>query len=395
MKLPTDKDFVYEMSPMKIVSWPVGTWPLQDYNFLSGLRSVVTLILLTMLLCILLVEVYLDHGSSEKNLDIILMSSCSMLAISKVSSFRFRCTGLVANFTSAVQDHQELKEEEKRAILKHHAHMSRNTSVTILCVAYCTLTMATLATAFAVDEDAIENLNQTAHKCEHSLPFPSECTFELLEIPENLYFVISIWEFVVLLLLACGNLGSDTLFFGIMFHLCGQVEALKLDFSRFFEHGADSAKRFNALVSRHCHLLTLAEHLNDTIGSVLVLQLLSSCFLICVTGVQLILSLQVNNFAMVIKSFMVVNIMLSQLYAYSYVGEYSKNQFEGIGYFAYCSDWYNAPSNLSRKITFVLMKSEYPVQLKAGKYFPINLQSYMSILKTSMSYLSVLRVMVT
>ncbi|XP_076375598.1 uncharacterized protein LOC143258931 [Megalopta genalis] len=398
MKLPTDKDFVYEMSPMKLASWPVGTWPLQEYNFLSGLRSVVALVLLVLLLFTLIVEACLDHGSAEKNLDIILMLSCCVLAISKVGWFRFRCRGLVANFVSAVKDHQELKEEEKRAIMRHHAHMGRNMSVSILCATYCTVAVAALITSlpqFAVEEDETENLNQTIYKCKHSLPLPTECTLELLELPENLYSVVSIAEFLMTVLMACGNLGSDTMFFGIMFHLCGQVEVLKLDFSRFLEDGADSTKRFNALVNRHCHLLTLAEDLHDTIGSVLVLQLSSSCFLICLTGVQFILSLQMKNFAMVIKAFMVVNIMLCQLYAYSYVGEYSKNQFEGIGYLAYCSDWYNAPCNLSRNIIFILMKSEYPVQLKAGNYFPINLQTYMSILKTSMSYLSVLRVMVT
>ncbi|XP_076375597.1 uncharacterized protein LOC143258930 [Megalopta genalis] len=411
MKLPTDKDFAYEMSIMKMVSWPVGTWPLQEYDLLSGLRSVATLVLLVLLLIILLVEVYLDHGDAAKNMEVIVMMSCSSLAILKVAWFRFRCTGLVANFVSAVKDYQELKEEEKRAIVKHHAHMSRNAIGFVLFIMYFTVAMTALHTIFemshcapppttlqfATEEEATENLSRTAYKCErqYELPIPSEDTLVLLDMPKDIYALICLGEFMLLLVLAFGNMGSDTLFIGILFHLCGQVEVLKLDFSRFVEHGVDSGKRFDALVNRHCHLLTLAEHLNNTIKYILVLQLFSSCYLICLIGIQVILFLQANNIAMAIKTFMVINIIMSQLFAYSYVGEYSKNQFEGIGYLAYCSDWYNAPCDLSRKITFVLMKSEYSVELKAGNYFPINLQSYMNILKTSMSYLSVLRVMIT
>ncbi|XP_078053482.1 odorant receptor 4-like [Augochlora pura] len=394
MELPTNKEFTYEMTPLKIVSWPVGTWPLQEYDFLSGLRSVVALIILALLFFTVHIELYLDHGNAAKNLDGVVFMTCSMLAISKVACFRFRPTGLIANFVSAVKDHQDLREEQKRTIVKHHAQMGRITSASILFCSYSSALLLMMVPLLAGGEDAMEILNQTAHESEQSFPFPSECMVQLLRIPENVYSVLYVGEFLILVLLACGNLGSDTLFFGIVFHLCGQVEVLKLDFSRFLEHGTDSGKRFNALVVRHRHLLTLAEHLNNTIGYILVLQLFSSCMLICVSGVQFILSLQVHNIVMVTKTFVVVAALLSQMFAYSYVGEYSRNQFGTIGYLAYCSDWYNAPCNLSRNIMFVLMKTQYPVDLKAGKFFLINLQTYMSILKTSMSYLSVLRVMV-
>ncbi|XP_076376766.1 odorant receptor 10-like [Megalopta genalis] len=394
MKLPTDKDFAYEMTPLKIVSWPVGTWPLQKYDLLSVMRSVVTLVVLTVLFFTVHMEIYLDHGNAEKNLDAVLLITCSMLAISKVACFRFRPTGLIANFVSAVRDHQDLREEKKRAIVKHYALMGRITSASILSCSYASALLFMLVPLFTGTEDATEILNHTAYKCEHSLPFPSECTLELLRMPENVHGLIYLGEFLMLVLLACGNMGSDILFFGIAFHLCGQVEVLKLDFSRFLEYGTDSGKRFNALVMRHRHLLTLAEHLNNTIGYILVLQLFSSCMLICISGVQFILSLQVHNIVMVIKTFVVVSVLLSQMFAYSYVGEYSRNQFGAIGYLAYCSDWYNAPCNLSRNVMFVLMKTQYPVHLKAGRFFLVNLQTYMSILKTSMSYLSVLRVMV-
>ena len=87
-------------------------------------------------------------------------------------------------------------------------------------------------------------------------------------------------------------------------------------------------------------------------------------------------------------------VLLIQLFAYSYVGEYLKTQTESVGNSVYFCTWYDMPKNVSKDIIFIIMKSQRPVLLTAGKFFVINMETYMSILKTSMSYLSVLRVMV-
>ncbi|XP_078033463.1 odorant receptor 85b-like [Augochlora pura] len=392
MKLPTDKDFLYEMALMKIISWPMGTWPLQDYNLVTGVRSVTALTLLTFTMCIVHVEIFLDYEDAEKNLDVVVIVACGLLAMSKVACFRFRPTGLIANFISAVRDYQELKEEEKRAIIKRHATMGRVASANMLFFTYFSATLFAMVPIFTKNE-ALANLNET-RLSQLSYPMPSANTVELLAFPRNLYPFIYLGEYFLLLVIAAGNLGSDSMIFGIVFHLCGQVEVLKMEIGRFLEEGENSARRLVVLVNRHRHLLTLADHLNDTIGVILLLQLFLSCLLICLTGFQFLLSLQVRNIVTVMKTLIMAGLVLSQTFVYSYVGEYSKNQFGAIGYLAYCSDWYNAPCSITKKVLFVLMKTQYPVHLKADRFFVINLETYMSIMKTSMSYLSVLRVMI-
>ncbi|XP_076229089.1 odorant receptor 10-like isoform X2 [Nomia melanderi] len=390
MKLPTDKDFSYAMTALRIVSRPVGTWPLQTYSFSSGLRSAIVIVLLMLTMLIVQVEIYLDYGNAEKTLNGLVILACSLLAVLKVGCFRLYPTGLIANFVSAVQDYQQLNGEEKRAIVKRHAYMGRMSSASMIFFSYFSASLFTLAPMFT-GNDAAQGANSTLGK-RLDYPVPSEYTLQLLRAPENLFAVIYFGEYFLLLVTAIGNLGSDSLFFGIVFHLCGQVEVLKLDFSRFLDDEENRTDRFSSLIKRHHHLLKLFQYLNDTIGSIMVIQLFTSCLLICF---QFILSLNVNNLVMVMKTFIVMATLLGQLFAYSLVGEYSKNQFEGIGQLAYCSSWYNAPPNLTRDIMFLLMKTQYPVHLKAGRFFVINMETYTSILRTSMSYLSVLRVMVT
>ena len=80
------------------------------------------------------------------------------------------------------------------------------------------------------------------------------------------------------------ELGNDSLFFGIIFHLCGQIEILKLDFKRLRNETERTKEHFTVLTKRHVYLLNLAKMLDDTISSILAVQLFTSCTLICTSG---------------------------------------------------------------------------------------------------------------
>lgn len=85
---------------------------------------------------------------------------------------------------------------------------------------------------------------------------------------------------------------------------------------------------------------------------------------------------------------------LTQLTLYGLIGNYLKSEMEEVGLSIYQSTWYNFPAKLMKHLIFVIMRSDVPVALQAGNFIVVNLATYMSILKTSLSYLSVLRVMV-
>ncbi|XP_076376761.1 odorant receptor 47a-like isoform X2 [Megalopta genalis] len=393
MTKPASKDFSYAMGPIRILSWPIGTWPLQKYNFMSSMRCFVSVILLLVMLSVVHTEMYLDRSDAEKNMDAVVLMTCCFLAVWKVIWFRIRSKGLVANFLSALKDYDELNDQRKKVIVRRHARMGRAACGTVMFCSYFGSTLFTTVPMLAgEDKGDVDNLNVTR---EYSLnyPLPSECTVNMLNLPASLYPAIYIGEYILLLVTSTGNFGSDSLFYGIIFHLCGQAEVLKLEFSQCFEVDEKKA-RFHTLIARHQQLLKLSKDLNDTISPIMIVQLFSSCLLICTSGFQFIRSLSTNNIVMVVKTTIVVATLLAQLFAYSYVGEYLKTQFEGVGYCIYCSKWFNIPRKLSLDMVFFLMRSQKPVHLKAGNFFFVNLETYMSILKTSMSYLSILRVMV-
>jgi len=101
-----------------------------------------------------------------------------------------------------------------------------------------------------------------------------------------------------------------------------------------------------------------------------------------------------NDIAIMGKSLAVLCTFFLQLTVYSCVGNYLESQMEEIGLFSYQSTWYNLPEKMMKNFILVIMQTRHPVKLQAGNFIVINLATYMNILKTSISYLSMLRVMV-
>lgn len=112
------------------------------------------------------------------------------------------------------------------------------------------------------------------------------------------------------------------------------------------------------------------------------------------TGFQFIYALKIDDSALMIKSLVVLVAFLAQLSIYSVIGDYLIFQMEEVGHSIFQSAWYNLPADVTKNLHFMIMRTQSPVKLQAGTFIVVNLSSYMIILKTSVSYLSVLRVIV-
>nr|XP_012143986.1 PREDICTED: odorant receptor 9a-like [Megachile rotundata] len=384
-----NKDLAYAMTPLKILSWPIGTWPLQEYNAFSFARFGFTTSVLFLSLLVTNAEFVCTRGSDpDKDMYAVMLLVCNILALSKITYFRVHSAKLIFNFVSAVKDYNELDNEKKRAIMRQHARMSRLTFVGLMSSATVCSAFLTFLPVLKRNENSINMTFSELLK----YPIPSEQVITSLELPEYLYLLIFTMEFMTLPLISAGNLGSDILFFGIVFHVCGQAEILKMEYNQVTD---GSTEKFHALIKRHGYLLKLTEMLNDAVSSVLAIQLLSSCILICACDMQFLLIQQDGNIASVARTAITMIILMIQLFAYSYVGNYLKCQMAGVGYSLYSCTWYNFSTNVAKEIIFVILRAQKPAHLVAGKFTVVNLETFTSILKTSMSCLSVARVMMS
>ena len=111
-------------------------------------------------------------------------------------------------------------------------------------------------------------------------------------------------------------------------------------------------------------------------------------------GFCFLMTLEDENYVGAIKNVVIIEFMLLQTFMYSYVGENLQCQGDDIIQSVYNSSWYQLPTHLSKDLIFVMMRSNTPLQLTAGKFFSMTLATFMDVIKTSASYLSVMRIMI-
>ncbi|KAL0129893.1 hypothetical protein PUN28_001864 [Cardiocondyla obscurior] len=344
------------------------------------------------MMIVLILEVTCGDNSMYTKLDAIMLLTCNLVSVLKLLFYHLYADNLIHNFSSAVDDYLAIDTEKKRAIMRRHAFLGKIICYNVVFPAYVASTIFMIMPLITSNESA--QVNISIKNPAENLAFPMMWTLRDFHISQNSYIWISIVQYILLMLNSSCNCGNDSLFLAIMLHVCGQIELLKIDFSKFGVTSKNLNKDFSMLISRHCYLMNNAELLIEVISVVLLVQILISCLLICFIGFQLILGIKFHDMVMITKTSTVLITLLLQLFFYSFVGDYLKCQTEEIAFSIYSCNWQNFSMKLKRNILFVIMRSQTPIQLLAGRYIIINIETYMSILKSSLSYLSVLRVMV-
>jgi len=97
---------------------------------------------------------------------------------------------------------------------------------------------------------------------------------------------------------------------------------------------------------------------------------------------------------MMVKSIVVMFVMLLQSFLYSYTGDNLRDRSEALSFAIYDCNWCNFPSNDIKDLAFIMVKTNVPIRLTAGKFFYVTRATFTDILKTALSYLSALRVMI-
>ncbi|XP_025987270.2 uncharacterized protein LOC113003180 [Solenopsis invicta] len=388
-------DVAYAMTPFKLLAWPVGVWPLQVYNVSSLIRCILATCCMSLIVIFPSMEFHMGCTNAEQNIDGLMLACCGVLGVLKLICFRIYAKNLTDNYGSARNDYLTIENTEHRAIMRRHAFLGRIVSCFMVCFSYVSVMIYSLIPLLG-EEPTNEQDNQINITDEIVLdyPMPSRCALEYLHVPTSMYKIICLLEFIVLVLTCTCNHGNDSLFLNITLHMCGQVKILKANFIDFGASSPQIYNRFNDLIQRHNYLIELAKELAESISFVLLTQLFISSVLLCIMGFQFILALKAHNIVLMGKSCMVLCTFLTQLSVYSFVGDYLKSQMEEVGLYIYQSTWYDLPVKLAKNLIFIIMRTRIPVKLQAGNFIVVNLATYMSILKTSISYLSVLRVMI-
>lgn len=94
-----------------------------------------------------------------------------------------------------------------------------------------------------------------------------------------------------------------------------------------------------------------------------------------------------------LKSVVLMVTLLIQLYIYAYAGDALECRTEEIAQAVYQSLWYRSRGRAARDLVLIINRGNLSCHLTAGRFLSMNIFTFKEILKTSVSYLSVLKVM--
>ncbi|KAL0133977.1 hypothetical protein PUN28_001118 [Cardiocondyla obscurior] len=82
-----------------------------------------------------------------------------------------------------------------------------------------------------------------------------------------------------------------------------------------------------------------------------------------------------------------------EVFVYCFAGEFLTAKSKSIGDAIYESLWYNLPPSDSRIVLFMMLRCQKRLTITAGRFIDLTLEGFTSIMKASVSYVSVLNAM--
>ncbi|XP_015181240.1 PREDICTED: odorant receptor 13a-like [Polistes dominula] len=191
--------------------------------------------------------------------------------------------------------------------------------------------------------------------------------------------------------------GVDTFVVTLVLHACGQYENLEQRLRNVcIKTDDDFQTKLTQIVKKHNALNRFVETIEEQFNDMLLLQMLCCTILLCVTCFLATSSIGGNNNMMSVQLafFMVyLTYILLQMYMYCYIGERLLSEGIGIIDAIYECKWYTLPPNEAKSLMIIMLRAKIPLQITAGKFCQFSHNLFSSILKTSMSYLSLLHAM--
>ncbi|XP_047367892.1 odorant receptor 4-like [Vespa velutina] len=224
---------------------------------------------------------------------------------------------------------------------------------------------------------------------EYELPYKTRTMFELNDI--TTYTLYSIYQWLIVVTILSGYVGSDCLFASLALHITGQFAILRCKVVGAFEDTDGYKRGMKKLVIKHHRLIRLAETLEDGFNIMIFQQLLGTTFNLCVSGYYALVSSMNGENIVLVTFFVYTFTILNTLFVYCYVGECLIEESMGLGDTLYQSNWYDISAVELKTMYICMERTKKPLKLTSAKFCALSLDTFSEILKTSIGYLSVLR----
>ncbi|XP_046837418.1 uncharacterized protein LOC124432479 [Vespa crabro] len=231
--------------------------------------------------------------------------------------------------------------------------------------------------------------------------------------PTNLtiYIFLCLYEFLIVLILIFGYVGTDCLFISLVLHVSGVFSALSCKVKHVLNNPENRKRRIKKLILRHIRLVRLADTLESNFNIMILQQLVGSTLHLSLLGYDSLACIATGEQKKLIAFIIVVCRVLTTLLAYCYIGECLINEVgklshthvimsfyatdtmisfhtlsnngyihsTSFGESIYHCKWYNISQEEIKLMHICMLRSSKQMQLTVGKFFVLSLTTFTDI----------------
>nr|QIJ45812.1 olfactory receptor [Glyphodes pyloalis] len=216
------------------------------------------------------------------------------------------------------------------------------------------------------------------------------------------YELTYVHQIVAVSLGATVNVSLDTLVTSLMAQCSCRLRLLALNLSTLGEDLVVSEQKqfspeqmksltlnLRRCVERHQSVLRAADHLQDLFSGSILIQVTVSMVIICVTAYQL--AFETKDLVRFVSMLAYFFCMTLQLFLYCYQGHQLSEQSVQVAGAAYEMPWYNCHTPFRREILMMMVRARRISKITAAGFTTLSLSAFMSIMKASYTFFTVLR----
>ncbi|XP_050445549.1 odorant receptor 13a-like [Cataglyphis hispanica] len=316
--------------------------------------------------------------------------------------FSFKLASLMANskkvkicLKTIEDDWLSLSTDDEKAILQQQAAYGR--CLTIFYAMFMQLTgfLYILKSIVLILID--DTSNSTKLAVTKKLPFRVEYGHKI----DQYFYLILVHNYLTVFSHVTATVATDTLYFTLIQHACGMFSVVGHSLERIGKNSSDNfdlkpnkIKDINyskvlSCLRKHLHVIEFAELIESTFVNIFLVSVSLNMIGGSICGIQVLINL--NDAKDIIAPLAIYIAQLIHLFLQFWQAQFLLD-YSVLPYESICkANWYYTSNRCRKLLLLIMSRTVVPCRITAGKVVTLSIESFSVVLKTSMSYFTMLR----
>ncbi|KAL0117078.1 hypothetical protein PUN28_010136 [Cardiocondyla obscurior] len=178
-------------------------------------------------------------------------------------------------------------------------------------------------------------------------------------------------------------------------HACGQLKIL-IDLMRDlvqkqWKNECEVNEKLIKVVEHQIRVRNFLRLVQDTLQEVYLMEVLVNTVTICLLVYFMLVDWQSRNITILCSYVISITNVIIHIFLFCYTGEQLSTQAEKVAITSCELEWYRLPDKKARSIVLLMIMSNAPTKISAGKFVDLSLKTFGDVMKTAGAYFNMLR----